>query len=736
MALTLASRPGTILGALLAGSRFASFMPVAYNALQCKHRGFDMVGGPLEQRYVIVGALGRSEVATSFVARGVGADHDRWWILKLPRRNVLPTDRDARGFIEDAQTLARLSHDHLGPIADAGAFAPEDVAMAPFLAEQLPGAVPAPFVAFPYLPGETLSRVLAAMAVRERLMIPELAAYLMAAVCDGLEYALGEAAHVSARPDSVPRGVVHGNLAKHNVFITFLGSVKVLDIGIESALHLDRVRMSPTLRTVQHLAPERIAGMAPTPASDIYSVGVLLWESVAGQPMIRGRDVAHCMQLIRETDPPLLSTISPDVPRDFATIVQRALAREPSQRYASPYSLARDLRQFLALQRATLSAPELARIMLDLFGQRALETDPISRMTPVAPAPQALTRHASISRASIPPPPPTPERRPSNAWAEAVARRDGASPSYDSRPPTDPRGASFLDAGLQQPQLSIPPLANDSSFDLADLRRPSPRSSSSIVVPQPLPEPIVAARPMTAPVALDLPVPELSAWSRSWPLATGLTLMAASLGLIWMVSRRVHPTAPVVDALPGPMELMARPVAVPDPTVAPVPPPPPPPPPSDWTVTPTRSAPADDDASVPLDAATATVVDAAIIDTAVMVLDAGEALDATGGVADAAGVARAPRPAEDPDAINMTADLARDGQAALQSRDFYNAEKLLTDCVQFRGPRVCLRDLAEVYENQQRRDDAIKMYKRYVKATPRAADRPDIEARIAKLEAS
>lgn len=394
------------------------------------------MAGPVEQRYVVVGGLGRSDIAATFAAReGTNTELDRWFVLKFPRRAVLPTARDAQVFISECQRLARLGHDGLAPIVDVGVLSDAEVEASAELRAAL-GPGPAPYVATAYLPGETLTRVLEAMAARGRLMVPELAAYLMACVCDVLDHAYGPQGGSELRPS----GVLHGNLCPDNVLVTYAGTVKTLDLGLEQALGVDRVRFAPAVRTLAYLAPERSRGEDPSHAADLYSVGILLWEAVTGQALFRGRDVPHTLQLVRDGYVPALRELIPDLPADFVAIVGRALSHDRDARYGSAYELGRDLRRFLASRGAVLSASEMSRIMADLFGARALEVDPSSRLGAER---RALPRGASLS----------------------------------ARPPINPSSISSTDGGSARPAESA------SEAGRSPLPRPAPRAPTPATAP-------------------------------------------------------------------------------------------------------------------------------------------------------------------------------------------------------------------------------------------------------------
>lgn len=322
-------------------------------------------------RYRPIGVIAQGDTAQVTLAR---ENEERWVVIKRPRPELLHSREEAAAFLSEVGRIALLAHDNICPITDAGS------------------ADDGPYLVSPYFHGETMRAFLSQLEARGRLMRAELAAYIAAAACDALEYAF-----LHHGPDHKPFSIVHGNLRPQTVLLTYSGAVKLLDVGLESALLYDRRARASSPMQLMHFAPERARGEGPSHAADIFSLGVLLWEAGAGRSLFRGRDVRTTLQLIRECRIQHLREVNVDTPPDFAAIVARALSKEPVERYPTSYELGRDLRRFLAAQGSTLSSSELARLMRESFPDRAQESDPRSRITAAIPTPEAVPLPARLN---------------------------------------------------------------------------------------------------------------------------------------------------------------------------------------------------------------------------------------------------------------------------------------------------------------------------------------------------
>lgn len=143
------------------------------------------------------------------------------------------------------------------------------------------------------------------------------------------------------------RGVVHRDIKPHNIIITDEGEVKVTDFGIARTLSSNLTQTGAVLGTAYYLSPEQAKGEEVSPLSDIYSLGVVLYEMATGQlPFTGETPVAVALKHLQE-EPPLPEKINPSIPSGLQTVILKALAREPAARYQSAEELRQDLAKSL-----------------------------------------------------------------------------------------------------------------------------------------------------------------------------------------------------------------------------------------------------------------------------------------------------------------------------------------------------------------------------------------------------
>jgi serine/threonine protein kinase/Flp pilus assembly protein TadD len=159
-------------------------------------------------------------------------------------------------------------------------------------------------------------------------------AHIGVQAADALEYAAGQ-------------GVLHRDVKPSNLLLDVFGTVWLTDFGLAKATGTpDLTRTGDLLGTLRYLAPERLEGRADV-RSDVYALGLTLYELLALQPAFGGADQAELLRRITEAEAARLDRINPQLPRDLVTIVHKAMAREPADRYQTAGALAEDLRRFL-----------------------------------------------------------------------------------------------------------------------------------------------------------------------------------------------------------------------------------------------------------------------------------------------------------------------------------------------------------------------------------------------------
>ncbi|MEZ6065971.1 MAG: protein kinase [Planctomycetaceae bacterium] len=141
-------------------------------------------------------------------------------------------------------------------------------------------------------------------------------------------------------------GILHRDIKPANLLLDRAGNVWITDFGLAQALERDETRTDNIGGTLRYMAPERLHGVADE-RSDLYSLGITLYELVTGTRAFAGMSSAVLMHQIAHTDPQPARSIVPALPRDIDTIVQKAISKDPGHRYASVKELAGDLRRFL-----------------------------------------------------------------------------------------------------------------------------------------------------------------------------------------------------------------------------------------------------------------------------------------------------------------------------------------------------------------------------------------------------
>jgi serine/threonine protein kinase len=153
-------------------------------------------------------------------------------------------------------------------------------------------------------------------------------------VAEALEYAAGQ-------------GIIHRDIKPSNILLDLHGMAWVTDFGLAKvAGQEDLTHTGDLVGTLRYMAPERFRGQADG-RSDVYALGLTLYELLALRPAYDESDRARLIRQVTEEDPPRLTRLEPAVPRDLATVVHKAMAREPAERYATAGALAADLTRFL-----------------------------------------------------------------------------------------------------------------------------------------------------------------------------------------------------------------------------------------------------------------------------------------------------------------------------------------------------------------------------------------------------
>src|SRR5271168_1681174 len=263
-----------------------------------------LLGTVIGGRYRLEDEIGRGGMST--VYRAFDTVLERPVAIKLMHREIAADSDQLERFRREARSVAQLNHPHVVIVIDAGEEPTSDGADAGAVAQETP------YIVLEYVDGETLKDVIRREGPLE---IPQAIAYAIE-----IARALG-AAH--------ERQIVHRDVKPHNVLISEEGGAKITDFGIARTLTEEALTMAGrVLGTTDYVSPEQALGQPVTGQSDLYSLGVVLFEMLTGEVPFRGESpVAVAMKHVRE-DIPDVQARRPQISAATASVVDRAVAKD------------------------------------------------------------------------------------------------------------------------------------------------------------------------------------------------------------------------------------------------------------------------------------------------------------------------------------------------------------------------------------------------------------------------
>lgn len=312
-------------------------------------------------RYRLAAELGRGAMGTVYRAEDPLLERKiALKVLATEYRTTAQKDSQAR-FFREARAAGRLNHPNIVTIHDVG---------------ESDGT---PYIAMEFLSGLNLKETLeqgAVIPIRRLLEIAML-------VARGLDYAHHH-------------GVIHRDIKPANIMLLRNGAVKIMDFGIAHAPDTGATLSDALLGSPKYMAPEQIASRGVDARTDIFSLGVTLYEALTGKDPFDGDTIPAVMQLILQSEPPPPSSLNPDVPPALDALVLRAIAKSPDARFES----ARELATELATIRRTLHDKEAAIPRDPMLRSPSVgEATQLISAPPVAHAPKAVRqgkRHSPL----------------------------------------------------------------------------------------------------------------------------------------------------------------------------------------------------------------------------------------------------------------------------------------------------------------------------------------------------
>src|SRR6185436_7282347 len=294
--------------------------------------------------------IGRGGMATVWVARERAKDpkDDRLVAVKAMLSELADETEFVTMFLDEVRLVRAIKHPNIVEIYDVG---------------DADGVM---WMSMEWVEGESLHTVIAE-AGKRRAIPPELAVRIISDAAAGLH-----AAHELRDMDGSLRGVVHRDISPHNILIGTNGTVKLVDFGVAKAVG----RVSEATRAGQlkgkfgYMSPEQARGKAVDRRSDVFSLGIVLFELTTSRRLFRGESDVETLRLVISAQVPRPSSLDPTYPAELERIVLRALERDVQARYQTAAELENDLRKYLKTQRIVVAQSGIAGLLKRVVGQR------------------------------------------------------------------------------------------------------------------------------------------------------------------------------------------------------------------------------------------------------------------------------------------------------------------------------------------------------------------------------
>ncbi|KZE38202.1 serine/threonine protein kinase [Bhargavaea cecembensis] len=275
-----------------------------------------MIGQRISGRYEILGLLGGGGMSTVYLAQDIILD--RPVAIKVLRQDFSDEDELRKRFQREALSATSLVHPNIVNIYDVG----EDGDLQ--------------YLVMEYVEGQTLKEYIKDHAPLD----PAEAVEIMKQLCSGIT-----AAHI--------HGIIHRDVKPQNILMDLDGQVKLTDFGIAMALSATALtRTNSVMGTVHYLSPEQARGGIATKRTDIYSLGIVLFEMLTGKLPFSGESAVSIALKHLQEQTPSVRALRPDIPQSLENVILKATAKDPAVRYSSADAMHRDLHTVLSPERS------------------------------------------------------------------------------------------------------------------------------------------------------------------------------------------------------------------------------------------------------------------------------------------------------------------------------------------------------------------------------------------------
>jgi serine/threonine-protein kinase len=365
---------------------------------------YEQFGKYLLLEKVAAGGMAEIYLAKSSAANGL----NKFFAIK----RILPQFSNNEDFVsmfkEEAKVCINLNHSNVVSIFDFG------IENSQF------------FLVMDYVEGRNLRQIINELKKSNKSFTIDQALYLVKEAAAGLDHAHRCVDATTGKP----LNITHRDMSPQNVMVSYEGEIKVIDFGIAKAETEAEDTKAGTLKgKFSYMSPEQAEGQPIDPRTDVFALGIVLWELLANDRLFTGSNEAAILRKVRDCQVPPIRKINPTVPAELERIVMKALAKDRNVRYQTAANFHRDLNRFLNTQYPDFSPQDFSVFIKDSFKTSFLEAreklvtygkiamqDPSAILIPTQPtpvkAPPIVTTSPNVLAASAPATVPIPDNQP------------------------------------------------------------------------------------------------------------------------------------------------------------------------------------------------------------------------------------------------------------------------------------------------------------------------------------
>jgi serine/threonine protein kinase len=302
-----------------------------------------------EQRYRVIDRLEAGGMAEVFRGEALSVQGFKKQVaIKRVLPHLAQNKSFIRMFIDEARLGARLNHANIVTVFDIGA------------------ADNTFFIVMEFVDGANLKTVLETLKKQNKRPSVKETLYIGMEICKGLSHA-----HALMDESGKPLNIVHRDISPPNILLTRGGEVKVTDFGLAKATtQLEKTDPGVVKGKFSYLSPEAALGQEVDARTDVFAVGILIWEALAGKRLFLGDSDYETVKKVQRAEIPSLHEINPEVDPELEGLLKKAMARERDERFQTAHELGEAIADYLFRHRLRVTSYDTARMMQSVVASK------------------------------------------------------------------------------------------------------------------------------------------------------------------------------------------------------------------------------------------------------------------------------------------------------------------------------------------------------------------------------